>query len=178
MLSSAECTGCYPCSVLSEGILKFFADDGEVTREDVDQLRIDFNMAGTKRSLEVTLLNTPIELWFFRSEGKLDCHKQQLHKSCEAYSDSLLPRRVLDVFAEGESGVRLYESNGEKAPYVCLSHCWGFKPFLRTLSGNLDVHNDEIIWSRLPQTFQDAIKFTRKLGIRYLWIDSLCIIPR
>ncbi|KAF3800238.1 hypothetical protein GCG54_00003766 [Colletotrichum gloeosporioides] len=28
----------------------------------------------------------------------------------------------------------------------------------------------------LPQTFQDAIKVTRSLGIGYLWIDSLCIV--
>jgi len=30
----------------------------------------------------------------------------------------------------------------------------------------------------LPQTFRDAIKFTRALGVRYLWIDALCIIQR
>ena len=28
----------------------------------------------------------------------------------------------------------------------------------------------------LPQTFQDAITVTRRLQIRYLWIDSLCIL--
>lgn len=28
----------------------------------------------------------------------------------------------------------------------------------------------------LPKTFQDAIMTTRKLGISFLWIDSLCII--
>ena len=28
----------------------------------------------------------------------------------------------------------------------------------------------------LPQNFQDAIYATAKLGIRYLWIDALCII--
>jgi hypothetical protein len=28
----------------------------------------------------------------------------------------------------------------------------------------------------LTQTFKDAITFTRKLNVRYLWIDSLCII--
>jgi hypothetical protein len=28
----------------------------------------------------------------------------------------------------------------------------------------------------LPKTFQNAITVTRMLGIRYLWIDSLCII--
>lgn len=28
----------------------------------------------------------------------------------------------------------------------------------------------------LPKTFQDAVSVTRSLGIRYLWIDSLCIL--
>lgn len=28
----------------------------------------------------------------------------------------------------------------------------------------------------MPQTFQDAIQVTRKLGLRYIWIDSLCIV--
>ncbi|KAH8685794.1 heterokaryon incompatibility protein-domain-containing protein, partial [Tricladium varicosporioides] len=28
----------------------------------------------------------------------------------------------------------------------------------------------------LPQTFQDAVNVTRKLGKQYLWVDSLCII--
>jgi hypothetical protein len=30
--------------------------------------------------------------------------------------------------------------------------------------------------SFLPKTFQDAVKITQKLGIKYLWIDCLCII--
>jgi hypothetical protein len=30
--------------------------------------------------------------------------------------------------------------------------------------------------STLPKTFQDAIELSRQLGVRYLWIDSLCII--
>ena len=30
--------------------------------------------------------------------------------------------------------------------------------------------------SYLPKTFQDAIKITRKLGAKYLWIDCLCIV--
>lgn len=28
----------------------------------------------------------------------------------------------------------------------------------------------------MPQTFRDAVRITRALGFRYLWIDSLCII--
>jgi hypothetical protein len=29
---------------------------------------------------------------------------------------------------------------------------------------------------RFPKTFKDAIKISKKLGLKYLWIDSLCII--
>jgi hypothetical protein len=34
----------------------------------------------------------------------------------------------------------------------------------------------EIRLSSLPKTFQDAVLITRKLDVRYLWIDSLCIV--
>ncbi|KAH6619006.1 hypothetical protein C7974DRAFT_317958, partial [Boeremia exigua] len=30
--------------------------------------------------------------------------------------------------------------------------------------------------STLPLTFQEAVVFTQWLGVRYLWIDALCII--
>ncbi|KAH7204828.1 hypothetical protein DER44DRAFT_624559, partial [Fusarium oxysporum] len=30
--------------------------------------------------------------------------------------------------------------------------------------------------SKLPQTLRDAVTVTRCIGIRYIWIDSLCII--
>jgi Heterokaryon incompatibility protein (HET) len=36
-------------------------------------------------------------------------------------------------------------------------------------------HKGGITWDKLPRTFQDAISFTRRLKIRYLWIDSLYI---
>ncbi|KAK3374567.1 heterokaryon incompatibility protein-domain-containing protein [Podospora didyma] len=28
----------------------------------------------------------------------------------------------------------------------------------------------------LPKTFQDTVNFTRRLGIRYIWIDAICIV--
>ncbi|KAL2128495.1 hypothetical protein VTI74DRAFT_9107 [Chaetomium olivicolor] len=209
MLSMAKYTGCEVCAILSDGIIKFLSDESHgVIREDVEELRIDFNLAGSRRSLEVMLLNTPIKLSFFASEHNpwltenlpdLPLGKEvpsttssdeslcwaiqqvqlcrQSHTTCNSHPPAALPSRVLDVRAKGESGVRLYEPvEGEKAPYICLSHCWGHRPFLRTLSGSLDAHRSEIVWDRLPQTFRDAIAFTRQLGVRYLWIDSLCIV--
>lgn len=41
---------------------------------------------------------------------------------------------------------------------------------------NIEKRREGIDWSSLPKTFQDAVTVTRKLGVRFLWIDSLCII--
>jgi hypothetical protein len=85
---------------------------------------------------------------------------------------------VLDLeAADSEDGLRLYESSGNVGCYVSLSHCWGDSVYpAKTTSQTLDQNRKSIPWSTLPKTFQDAIFFTRWLRIRYLWIDSLCII--
>ncbi|KAB5542493.1 heterokaryon incompatibility protein-domain-containing protein [Coniochaeta sp. 2T2.1] len=98
------------------------------------------------------------------------------HVACRPSSEPCLPRRVLDLDADCKSGVRLHESSAQRGRYVCLSHCWGKRPFLQTLSSTLNSHLDNIDFESLPLTFQEAIDITRRLGIRFLWIDSLCII--
>ncbi|KAK3342068.1 hypothetical protein B0T25DRAFT_617765 [Lasiosphaeria hispida] len=103
------------------------------------------------------------------------------HSKCASYSDSPLPTRVIDIAANAnDSGdrseggapsgtIRLYESrSGEVAPYVSLSHCWGRQLFLRTLTSNIEAHKTAIAREALPRTFQDAIEFARKMGVRYL----------
>jgi hypothetical protein len=39
-----------------------------------------------------------------------------------------------------------------------------------------DLKGGPIIISDLPKTFRDAVKIASTLNVRYLWIDSLCII--
>lgn len=61
-------------------------------------------------------------------------------------------------------------------PYCTLSHCWGKAKFLRLTLRNLaDLMNGFSVES-LPLTFRDAIQVVQRLKIRYIWIDSLCII--
>ena len=72
--------------------------------------------------------------------------------------------------------VRLYETQRELAHYTTLSHCWGKKRIVTTTKATLGQRKLEVQWPRLSRTFQDAINITRALGIRYIWIDSLCII--
>ncbi|KAK2775048.1 HET domain-containing protein [Colletotrichum kahawae] len=43
-------------------------------------------------------------------------------------------------------------------------------------TANLADYEEEIPWNDLPATLKDAAVATNLLGMRYLWIDSLCII--
>jgi hypothetical protein len=44
------------------------------------------------------------------------------------------------------------------------------------LKGNLSALSVTIPPQQLPRTFADAVEITRKLGVDYIWIDSLCIV--
>lgn len=99
------------------------------------------------------------------------------HTSCKSPENPFLPTRVLDLGSPGEDRiVRLYESRNMTAPYVCLSHCWGTAPCLTTETTTLLERKEGIPWDILPRTFREAVIFVRRLGVRYLWIDSLCIL--
>ncbi|MCJ1450484.1 hypothetical protein MMC28_000815 [Mycoblastus sanguinarius] len=91
----------------------------------------------------------------------------------------LLPTRVIDVGADTTEPC-LRVTNGQKDRYVALSHCWGpidaNKSRLMTLKSSLEQHKLGIPIASFPQTFRDAIRITRLLGVKYLWIDCLCII--
>ncbi|KAF2735609.1 HET-domain-containing protein, partial [Polyplosphaeria fusca] len=87
------------------------------------------------------------------------------------------PSRLLDV-GMGEDEIITLQSTGtfQNEEYVCLSHCWG-KTRPLTLNGKTRAALTKgIDVAKLPQTFQDAVKITRRLHIQYLWIDSLCIL--
>jgi hypothetical protein len=61
-------------------------------------------------------------------------------------------------------------------PYATLSHCWGLAQITKLLTTNRSDFEHGIPLSSLPPTFQHAVRVVRLLGIRYLWIDSLCIM--
>ncbi|KAG4442584.1 hypothetical protein IFR05_001914 [Cadophora sp. M221] len=116
------------------------------------------------------------------------CTKQ--HKDCtmNLVSDLTLPARLIDVRPEEEDvDVKLVVTGNQnqqlRSGYAVLSHCWGPNAggMLKATTANLGQLQKGIKWESLSKTFQDAINITRKLairgkGIRYLWIDSLCIL--
>ncbi|KXJ94931.1 heterokaryon incompatibility protein-domain-containing protein [Microdochium bolleyi] len=104
------------------------------------------------------------------------------HKLCGNDEPTALPTRILDL-GEGTSGegddeleIRLIESSDQTGRYISLSHSWGGEQPLTTTTATIDQHKAGIPLGSLPATFRDACHIARRLGIRYLWIDSLCII--
>ncbi|KAI9767501.1 MAG: hypothetical protein M1839_004489 [Geoglossum umbratile] len=112
------------------------------------------------------------------------CNKS--HAYCKKLKNknksTLLPTRLIDVGTiSGLGCVRLVESRivPSGAQYLTLSHCWGSSGLpsqLKLTAQFLPFFEEQIPMELLPKTFLDAIEVTKCLGIRYLWIDSLCII--
>lgn len=59
---------------------------------------------------------------------------------------------------------------------MALSYCWGGPQKFTTNLDSLDSMISGISASQLPRTILDAITVTRKLGMQYLWVNSLCIV--
>jgi hypothetical protein len=104
------------------------------------------------------------------------------HSECEMPISPPLPSRVLDVGEAGDaSDPFLYvpdDASQQKGSYVALSYCWGEDTgaFVMTTNSNIHERRAGIPLSSLPTTLREAVYITRRLNIRYLWIDALCII--
>lgn len=115
------------------------------------------------------------------------------------------PARLIDVFANGSVENRSHvrcEPGGEHSsgrtesskivdgadildPYLALSYRWNLDPpqdcdshlppGYVTKNANILARKMDIVEEELPKTFRDAIYATRRLGVRYLWIDAVCI---
>lgn len=93
-----------------------------------------------------------------------------------------LPTRLIDIGHQPDSKIKLYETRPDDKTdlkYIALSHQWGdptASNHFRTTTQNYAAHLNNIDFYKLPDTFKDAVTITRDMGIRYLWIDSICII--
>lgn len=100
------------------------------------------------------------------------------HTECAAVTkEPKLPARVIDLGSVQESKPpRLLVTNGQTGAYLALSHCWGQESIFLTRWSNIEQLKEKIPVKKLPRTFIDAFMVARILRIRYIWIDSLCII--
>jgi hypothetical protein len=101
------------------------------------------------------------------------------HPSCSGDKDlDVYPPRLLDV---SKPMVTLLADTSKiiGTPYSALSHSWGPDPqHLILTTENVTTLCECIPDDALHPTFRHAVDISRKLGIDYLWIDSLCIIQK
>lgn len=96
------------------------------------------------------------------------------HPQCRMSEIPKLPHRV--IYVEGKQPRLVVPPAGTRGYWVALSHCWGQTNTFKTTLKTLKSHMHGIEWEALPKTFKDAVLVTRALEVRYLWIDSLCIV--
>lgn len=108
------------------------------------------------------------------------------HATCQQYRNipRVKPERILYFELDQDETVKLIKTKDLKDSgfsYATLSHRWGSPgpPKLsEDESSEFSIQRLEAgIPSReLPQAFRDAIEIVKYCGIRYMWIDCLCII--
>ncbi|KAH8774547.1 heterokaryon incompatibility protein-domain-containing protein [Diaporthe sp. PMI_573] len=101
------------------------------------------------------------------------------------------PTRLIEVLPVPQSGsrvedlmCRIVELKSEPVPkdpdlrYITLSHRWpqNQEAFQRLTLDNLAQWKASLPVKTLQQTFRDSFLVAHKVGITYVWIDSLCII--
>ncbi|KAH7140792.1 heterokaryon incompatibility protein-domain-containing protein [Dactylonectria macrodidyma] len=85
-------------------------------------------------------------------------------------------KQLLEDCAGGRHEIYTPPRNGCTERYAALSYCCGGPQPLTATKHNIQNLYSGIEIHQLSQTLQDAIHVTRRLGLRYIWIDVLCII--
>jgi len=94
------------------------------------------------------------------------------HDQCRVSYD-LPPLLVIDV-----ESMCLVEASSPR--YFALSYVWGTAEVFKTLQSNVDDLRQagalERLGETIPLLIRDAVLLVQRLGERYLWVDSLCIV--
>ncbi|KAI1107030.1 HET-domain-containing protein [Jackrogersella minutella] len=122
----------------------------------------------------ITDVSTP-ESYKLALECVQNC--QRTHTKCPSVeaATTLLPDRVLDC--TNTQKPKLVLTGGKQHDlYIALSYVWG-GPQPMTTTANIDEFvTSGLDMSQFPPTIRDAVEATHNLGVRYLWIDALCIM--
>ncbi|KAK3988706.1 TOL protein [Cladorrhinum sp. PSN332] len=110
-------------------------------------------------------------------------HHCDINHDCQPAGKTGRPSRLIDVGnKEYPNQLRLECSPVPPSErYVALSYQWGHPQVhsqFCTYRHNIEQLRNSIDYRALPQTYKDAVDITRSLGIRYVWIDALCIIQK
>jgi hypothetical protein len=149
-------------------VLKLFAN------EIIAQQLVTGQLSGGLPALEYWPISTYPESW--PDLGKVwisNCVSG--HEHCKQPVQVSLPSRVVEI-VDAESVRVVSGANKPDDFYVALSYCWGGPQEFVLTEDTVAEKQDSFEITRLPATLRDAVTVTKALDIKYIWIDSLCII--
>ncbi|KAK0647146.1 heterokaryon incompatibility protein-domain-containing protein [Cercophora newfieldiana] len=111
-----------------------------------------------------------IRTWF------QECDKR--HPSCQPHQPDWRPTRLLYINGDPSKVFLVRGENMRRNErYISVSHRWGISGSIpRLTSERLAGFRRGLRLKSLPKSFRDCILVARRLGVGYIWIDSLCII--
>jgi Heterokaryon incompatibility protein (HET) len=98
------------------------------------------------------------------------------HDNCTPPARKFVPSRVVDTDNETGPRLRTTRAGEDMFEYLALSYVWGMEQTYVTTNDTIGDKSDHLDMSQLPKTILDAIEVTQRLGFRFLWVDSLCIV--
>ncbi|KAK0654904.1 hypothetical protein B0T16DRAFT_318143, partial [Cercophora newfieldiana] len=121
-----------------------------------------------------------IQTWLHSCAGHEKCSRSLSGFPIQDKEEAPLPTRCILVEPIGDSGFTLSlrcTTDDERGTYITLSHRWNAEtPRCMTLPSNVAQRLRGRDLDALPPLFTDVFSLARSLGIRYVWIDSICII--
>lgn len=110
-----------------------------------------------------------LELFDTCFEGHSECALKNL-------KNLSYPPRLINIGEEQDLPRLQVLDKNERSLYIGLSHCWGKKQTYQTTLNTLPERLEALDWDAMPKTYQDAIKVARLIGVKFIWIDSICIV--
>ncbi|PNP53047.1 hypothetical protein FNYG_15790 [Fusarium nygamai] len=150
---------------------------------------LEFTRTGqSKPPFKLVLPVTPFDPETYKQDVFLSAQKLiqdcfTTHRHCLPSSPpSFLPTRLLEIRSAPIPTVKLLTTSlpspeTTNTRYLALSYCWGNPPNnpLRFTVSTSQSLQDGVPTSSLPHLFQDLVSLAQRLGVKYIWIDALCI---
>lgn len=183
--STQRCAGCnaieteiWPSAINSPTVPRSNSDAFHAQRGDyrvryhVRPFRPFIDKATDSSTLERRAPREPHPIDCAILKGWLDTCRQMHGGHCEPSSDyTRRPNWLVDAT------LKCVVAAG-RLPYACLSYVWGNSSGDQLELANLpELRIPNSLASRsIPATVRDAFLIVEKLGLRYLWVDRLCIV--
>ncbi|KAF2677103.1 hypothetical protein K458DRAFT_165705 [Lentithecium fluviatile CBS 122367] len=173
----APCCLSWPNEKVSyPGPLEESASVEMLVREDGVDCCAHLHLHGDTEDKQLCDSITHAKSWLDECSHEHDACRQQLGRTRP------LPTRLVDIRPNGVAAgaVRIVDSaqldsSSGSVDYISLGYLWGSnEPILST--DRLHAMQSELARDSLPRALNEAISAAERIGYRYIWVDSLCVL--